>query len=124
MNAPLTPRVFRISLVSLALLGVLLLLGWLLTDWAMQIANSHGSIELDGESIHLGAGEPLQWLMAGVGLLIALAVVIVVVPIVVVVALAVPVLLLLALLAVPVLLAALVLSPILLLLWLLYKLVA
>ena len=62
--------------------------------------------------------------MAGIGLVMAFVVVLLVVPIVVVLALAVPVLLVVALLAVPLLIAAVVLSPILLLLWLLWKLIA
>jgi hypothetical protein len=48
MNATLKPRVFRFSVLSLALLAGLLLVGWWLTDWAMNVADLHSAIEVDG----------------------------------------------------------------------------
>jgi hypothetical protein len=121
---PPRPRAWRFGLLSLALLALMLAVGWLLMNGVYELADLHGAIEVDGERIHLGGGDPVHWLMAGVGLLVALVVVVVVVPVVVALAITVPVLIVLALLAVPLLLAALALSPILLLLWLLWKLIA
>jgi hypothetical protein len=127
LSRPLRLRAFRFSLVSLLLLALVLAAGWavfsVMAQWAGHWDGWQHAIEVDGQTIHLGDGDPLTWLLAGFGLLAALVVVIVAVPIVLVVALAVPVLLVLAVLAVPLLLAAVVLSPILLLLWLLWKLI-
>jgi hypothetical protein len=121
---PTPRRAVRFGLASLLLLGLLLAAGWVLFNGVMQWADVHHAIEIDGDTIHLGEGDPLQWLVAGLGLVIAAVVVLLVVPVVVVLALAVPLLVLLMLLAVPLLLAALVLSPVLLMLWLLWKLIA
>jgi hypothetical protein len=126
--APAPRRATRFGLASLLLLGVVLAAGWLLFNGAAQWTDVHPVIKIDGETIDLGDGDPLQWLVAGIGLLIAavvvLLVMVLVVPLVLVFALAVPVLVVLVVLAVPLLLAALLLSPMLLLLWLLWKLIA
>ena len=99
------PRAFRFSLLSLALLALLLVAGWAffsgVVQWSVPSSDWQSAIEVDGETIHIGGGDPLHWLVAGIGLVIAFVVVVLVVPVVVVLALAVPALLVVTLLAVP-----------------------
>lgn len=127
-SSSVASRAFRFSLLSLALLALLLVAGWVffseVVQWSAPWNDWQSAIEVDGETIHISGGDPLHWLMAGLGLVITFVVVVLVVPVVVLLALAVPMLLVVALLAVPLLIAAVVLSPILLILWLLWKLIA
>jgi hypothetical protein len=105
------------SIATLAVLAAMGLAGYLL----FELPRAIGSITVNGRVLDLQQAHLGHFLLATMGVLLALAIVLVVVPTVVLLALAVPLMLAAFGLAVAGLAAALVLSPLILLIWWLWK---
>jgi hypothetical protein len=108
----------------IATLLVALALGAFLLWGLPELLPPGSAIVIDGERIEIGAIAPThpgQWVMASIGVLIAAAVIVVVVPLIVVLSIGVPLVLSVFGVVVGLLALALMLSPLILLVWWLWK---
>ena len=113
-------RAFMIGLAGVVLLALLLAMaiaGYLL----FELPNEIGAVTVNGETLYLHGAHAGHFLLATMGVLMALAIVLVVVPTTLLLALAVPLALAVFGLALATLAAGLVLAPLILLAWWLWK---
>jgi hypothetical protein len=109
--------VVLLGVVTLAVLMAMAIAAWLLWDLPKEI----GHISIDGRTVHLPEANAVHWVLATLGLLLAAAIVLVVVPTVAVLALILPIVFAALGLAVAALAIGLLLSPLILLVWWLWK---
>ena len=109
--------VVLLGVAAVAVLTAMAIAAWLLWDLPQEI----GHISIDGKTLHLPDANAVHWVLATLGILLAAAIVLVVVPTVAVLALILPIVFAALGLAVAALAIGLLLSPLILLVWWLCK---
>ena len=113
-------KIVWVVLIGVALLAVLTAMAiaaWLLWGLPQEI----GQISIDGKTVHLPEANAVHWLLATLGIVLAVGVVLVVVPTVAVLAFVLPVVFTALGLAIAALVIGLLLSPLILPVWWLWK---
>ena len=109
--------VVLLGVAAVAVLTAMAIAAWLLWGLPQEI----GHISIDGKTLHLPDANAVHWVLATLGILLAAAIVLVVVPTVAVLALILPIVFAALGLAVAALAIGLLLSPLILLVWWLWK---